>query len=192
MILASKSPRRKEILEGLGIRLEIKNSFVEEISEKDGVIEKIKDISYKKCYAVAKDNPKDYVLSADTSVIVDDTMLGKPNDEGEARRMLKTLSGESHKVVTAYTLLNLGLGFQLQGYDVTQVYFKKLESEEIEWYISTGEPFDKAGAYGIQGQGSVFVRKIEGDFFNVMGFPVSKFYEDLNKRGFDMNRIKNL
>ena len=192
MILASKSPRRKEILEKLGMELDIKVSDVDEYSEKEGLIEKIEDISYKKCVAVAEKNTEEYVLAADTVVVIDDVILGKPEGEDDAKEMLRSLSGRQHQVVTAYTLLNVKKGFLLKDHDTTQVYFKELDADEIDWYISTGEPFDKAGAYGIQGKGSIFVERIEGDFFNVMGFPVSKFYEGLKKNGFDMSRIKKL
>ncbi|ADO82372.1 Maf family protein [Ilyobacter polytropus] len=179
MILASKSPRRKEILEGFGIELEILTSSIEETSDKDGLLEQIMDISRKKSLDISEKRKKSYVVSADTVVVLEGKILGKPKDEDEAFYMLNSLSGKQHKVLTAYTLMNSEKKIDFTSYDTTEVFFKELSEEEIRWYISTGEPMDKAGAYGIQGKGSVLVKKIEGDFFNVMGFPISKFYDDL-------------
>jgi len=179
MILASKSPRRKEILEGFGIELEILTSSIEETSDKDGLLEQIMDISRKKSLEISEKRKKSYVVSADTVVVLEGKILGKPKDEDEAFYMLNSLSGKQHKVLTAYTLMNSEKKIDFTSYDTTEVFFKELSEEEIRWYISTGEPMDKAGAYGIQGKGSVLVKKIEGDFFNVMGFPISKFYDDL-------------
>lgn len=181
MILASKSPRRKEILEGFGFKLEILTSSIEEVSDKEGLLEQIMDISRKKSLEISEKRKECYILSADTVVVLDGEILGKPKDEDDAFYMLNSLSGRQHKVLTAYTLMNLKKGIDFTSYDSTEVYFKELLEEEIRWYISTGEPMDKAGAYGIQGKGAVLVKKIEGDFFNVMGFPISKFYDDLKK-----------
>lgn len=192
MILASKSPRRKEILEGFGFKLEILTSNIDEVSNETGLLEKVMDISRKKALEIAQGKRGSYVVSADTVVILEGNVLGKPAGEDEAFDMLNNLSGRQHKVLTAYTLLNLEKGIDFTNYDCTEVYFKELSEEEIRWYISTGEPMDKAGAYGIQGKGAVLVNKIEGDFFNVMGFPISKFYDDLKTLGLDMEELKNL
>ncbi|WP_319204993.1 Maf family protein [uncultured Ilyobacter sp.] len=189
MILASKSPRRKEILEGFGLEPEILTSSIEEISDKEGLLEQIMDISRKKSMEISEKRKKSYVVSADTVVVLDGHILGKPKDEDEAFYMLNSLSGKQHKVLTAYTLMNSEKKIDFTSYDSTEVYFKELSEEEIRWYISTGEPMDKAGAYGIQGKGAVLVKKIEGDFFNVMGFPISKFYDDLKELNLSIDEL---
>ncbi|WP_320046177.1 Maf family protein [uncultured Ilyobacter sp.] len=189
MILASKSPRRKEILEGFGLEPEILTSSIEEISDKEGLLEQIMDISRKKSMEISEKRKKSYVVSADTVVVLDGHILGKPKDEDEAFYMLNSLSGKQHKVLTAYTLMNSEKKIDFTSYDSTEVYFKELSEEEIRWYISTGEPMDKAGAYGIQGKGAVLVKKIEGDFFNVMGFPISKFYDDLKELDLSIDEL---
>ncbi len=189
MILASKSPRRKEILENIGFNLEIKSKNIEEISDEEDVIEKIKDIAYKKTEEVAKENPKAFVVGADTIVEVDGEILGKPKNEEEAYKFLTKLSGRSHNVITAYSLINKEKNISIKEYSSTKVYFRKLDDEMIKWYIQSKEPMDKAGAYGIQEKGSVFVEKIEGDFFTVMGFPIEKFIKSLEKIGISLKDI---
>ncbi|MCX3066410.1 MAG: Maf family protein [Cetobacterium sp.] len=180
MILASKSPRRKEILAQLGFQLQIKSKDIEEISDKIEIVEQIKDISLKKVMAVAVENPKDFVVGADTVVVIDGKILGKPKNEMDAEKMLKSLSGKSHEVITAYTLINLEKNIKITNSVESTVYFKPISDEEIKWYIESGEPMDKAGAYGIQGLGSIFVDKIDGDFFAIMGFPINHFIKTLN------------
>lgn len=180
MILASKSPRRKEILAQLGFQLQIKSKDIEEISDKVEIVEQIKDISLKKVMAVAVENPKEFVVGADTVVVIDGKILGKPKSEVDAEKMLKSLSGKSHEVITAYTLINLEKNIKIINSVESTVYFKQISDEEIKWYIKSGEPMDKAGAYGIQGLGSIFVDKIDGDFFAIMGFPINHFIKTLN------------
>ncbi|WP_407536289.1 Maf family protein [Cetobacterium somerae] len=180
MILASKSPRRKEILAQLGFQLQIKSKDIEEISDKVEIVEQIKDISLKKVMAVAVENPKEFVVGADTVVVIDGKILGKPKSEMDAEKMLKSLSGKNHEVITAYTLINLEKNIKITNSVESTVYFKQISDEEIEWYIKSGEPMDKAGAYGIQGLGSIFVDKIDGDFFAIMGFPINHFIKTLN------------
>lgn len=192
MILASKSPRRREILSQFGFEIEVEAAEIEEVSDKETIVDQLMDISMKKSAEIAKNNPEKYVVSADTAVIIDGEMLGKPKDKGEAYTMLARLSGREHQVITAYTLFNLEKGISYSHYDTTKVYFKNLTDQEINWYIETGEPMDKAGSYGIQGKGSILVERIEGDFFNVMGFPLSKFYEDLKSLGIDIGKIKTM
>lgn len=128
---------------------------------------------------VAVENPKEFVVGADTVVVIDGKILGKPKDKIEAKQMLKTLSGKSHEVITAYTLINLDKNIKITNSVESVVYFKEISDEEIEWYIKSEEPMDKAGAYGIQGLGSIFVDKICGDFFAIMGFPINHFIKTL-------------
>lgn len=192
MILASKSPRRKEILEKFDFNLKIITKEIEEVSDRSGVIDKILDISRKKVMAVAMDYKNEFVVGADTVVELDGEILGKPKDKEMAFQMLKKLSGRKHRVITAYWIVNVEKEIQISNYDITDVYFHQLKDDEIEWYINTGEPMDKAGAYGIQDKGSLFVEKIDGDFFTVMGFPIGKFVKDLNKMGISLNKIKSI
>ena len=192
MILASKSPRRKEILNDFGFDIKIDSIDIDEVSDKIEIVDQLMDISKKKSEEVAKKYPDEYVVSADTAVIVDGEMLGKPKSESEAKKMLEKLSGRNHKVITAYTVFNLSKEIAHSSYDTTVVYFKKLTNKEIDWYVGTREPMDKAGAYGIQGKGTILIEKIEGDFYNVMGFPMSKFYEDLKSLGLDIESIKQI
>lgn len=165
----------------MGFQLKIKSKDIEEISEKIGIVEQIKDISLKKVMAVAVENPKEFVVGADTVVVIDGKILGKPKDEMDAENMLKSLSGKSHKVITAYTLINIEKNIKITNSVESTVYFKQISDEELKWYIKSGEPMDKAGAYGIQGLGSIFVDKIDGDFFTIMGFPINNFIKTLNE-----------
>lgn len=192
MILASKSPRRKEILENTGFNLEIISMEIEEISDKTTNIEKIKDIAYKKTFAVAQKYKDRYVVGADTIVELDGKIIGKPKDEKDAFNILKSLSGKSHNVITAFSFINLDKNIKIVDYSITKVFFKKLDDEMINWYISTKQPLDKAGAYGIQDKGAVFVEKIEGDFFTVMGFPIEKFVSCLDSLNIRLNDIEKI
>ena len=181
MILASKSPRRKEILESLGIKIEIDIPDIEEVSDKDGIREKIEEIALKKCMAVAERRKSEYVTAADTVVVIDNEILGKPVSEKNARDMLMMLSGREHEVITGFCMVNLEKNIIINSSDSTVVKFKKITEDELNWYISTRESFDKAGAYGIQGNGAVLDEGIKGDFFNVMGFPLHKFIKETEK-----------
>jgi len=189
MILASKSPRRKEILEDFGFEIEIiTEDIVEESSQTDSLLW-AQDIALKKGRAVAEKNKDRWVISADTVVVFNNEFLGKPKDKDEAKKVLKKLSGNTHEVVTAVAMMNLSQNIEFAFADVTEVRFKKLESSEIEWYVESGEPMDKAGSYGIQGKGSIFIDRIEGDFFNVMGFPISRFYDKLKELGYSIEEL---
>ena len=192
MILASNSPRRKEILENFGFSLKTVSKNIDEISSKEEIKEKIMDIAQQKTMAAAKDYPDENVVGADTVVVIDGKILGKPKDETEAFEMLKSLSGKSHDVITAYSFVNLKKNIFLNDAEVTKVFFKNLSDEEINWYINTKEPMDKAGAYGIQGKGAYFVEKIEGDFFSVMGFPLGRFLRRLTEVGMDLDNLEHL
>lgn len=192
MILASASPRRKEILENFGFSFKTIVKNIDETSDKTRAEEKILEIAEKKAKAAAIDFPDENVVGADTVVVVDGKILGKPKDEKEAFSMLKSLSGRSHEVITAFSFININKNISYSDYEITKVYFKNLTDDEINWYINTKEPMDKAGAYGIQGKGAFFVEKIEGDFFSVMGFPLGKFVRFLNKTGFNLNNLEKI
>ena len=192
MILASASPRRKEILENFGFSFKTIVKNIDETSDKTRAEEKILEIAEKKAKAAAIDFSDENVVGADTVVVVDGKILGKPKDEKEAFSMLKSLSGRSHEVITAFSFININKNISYSDYEITKVYFKNLTDDEINWYINTKEPMDKAGAYGIQGKGAFFVEKIEGDFFSVMGFPLGKFVRFLNKTGFNLNDLEKI
>jgi len=178
IILASKSPRRQELLHHITDNFEVIVSEAEEtlpqgIKPEEAPVY----LSRVKAQAVAEEHPGRVVVGADTVVILDGEVLGKPRDKDDALRMLRALSGKIHTVVTGCTILS---GRQTASFaDTTSVEFYPLTDREIEEYIATGEPFDKAGAYGIQGKGSVLVKRIEGDFFNVMGLPVGRLKREL-------------
>ena len=192
MILASASPRRKEILENFGFSFKTIVKNIDETSDKTHAEEKILEIAEKKARAAAIDFPDENVVGSDTVVVVNGKILGKPKNKEEAFSMLKSLSGRSHEVITAFSFININKNISYSDYEITKVYFKNLTDDEINWYINTKEPMDKAGAYGIQGKGAFFVEKIEGDFFSVMGFPLGKFVRFLNKTGFNLNDLEKI
>ncbi len=172
-ILASNSPRRKEILMGLGVNFRVITAQVDENIKHELPPELlVQELALLKGAAVAAENADKYVISADTVVYANGKVLGKPQNADEAFKMLRSLSGEKHEV---YTGICITCGAKaVADYVKTTVEFYELSDAEINKYISTGEPFDKAGAYGIQGKGCVLVKGIEGDYFNVVGLPVAQ------------------
>lgn len=192
MILASKSPRRKEILEEFGFNIKIITEETTEESNEENPEKWAIEIAMKKAMAVAQKHENHWVLAADTVVVHKGEFLGKPVDEKNAFDVLANLSGHNHEVITGVVFLNLEKGITITFAETTEVYFKTLEKSEIDWYVKTGEPMDKAGSYGIQGKGSIFIEKIVGDFFNVMGFPISKFYDKLKELEIDIEELHKL
>ena len=192
MILASKSPRRREIMESFGFNLEIITPDIEEVSDEIKIVDQIMDIARKKALEVSKNFKNDYIVAADTVVVLDNKVFGKPKDRSEAKEMLKLLSGRTHEVITAYCLLNLDKKVEIVSHDITKVKFKDLTEEIIEWYLSTGEPFDKAGSYGIQGKGALLIENIDGDFFSVMGLPIERIVSDLLNIGLKLDELNTL
>ncbi|MBQ6152455.1 MAG: septum formation inhibitor Maf [Ruminococcus sp.] len=184
LILASKSPRREELLKKITDDFEIIVSDVDEVLPADITAEEAPVyLAALKANAVAREHPGSTVIGADTVVILDDVILGKPKDEADAFSMLRALSGKTHTVITGCCITD---GQREQRFfDSTQVTFYKLSDREIMDYIATGDPMDKAGSYGIQEKATLFVRGIEGDFFNVMGLPIAKLYRELKK--FEVN-----
>ncbi|MGL4403204.1 MAG: Maf family protein [Fusobacteriaceae bacterium] len=191
MILASKSPRRKEILENFGFSFKVETPDVEESSLKFGIKDQIEDISRKKAMAIGNKFPNEYIVSADTVVVIKGEILGKPRDEKEAFNMLTLLSGKSHKVITAYSIYNFEKKVDITKSIETEVKFRELTREIIDWYIASKEPMDKAGAYGIQGKGAMLVESINGDFFSVMGFPIGDFVENIQKIGVELKDLES-
>ncbi len=187
IILASASPRRKEILEKTGLQFMVDESSYEE--ETDSGLkprELARYLSREKAREVARRHRDALIIAADTIVVSGGRLFGKPRRTQEAREMLKALSGKSHSVITGFTIIDTKEKKEFSKTVESKVFFKKLSADEIEAYIRSGEPFDKAGAYGIQGLGAVIVKKIEGDFFNVMGLPLNALSESLKKFGINV------
>lgn len=184
LILASGSPRRKELLGILGIPFEVAVSHAKEVIHEDMLPEKsAEQLALIKAKDVAQKYRSGLVIGADTIVVLENQILGKPATKEEARQMLSLLSGSSHQVITGLALVDAGTGDEQVCSEITRVWFRPLEAREIEWYVETGEPMDKAGAYGIQGKGSILVDKIDGCYFNVVGLPLTRLYLMLKEKG---------
>jgi nucleoside triphosphate pyrophosphatase len=183
LILASGSPRRKALLSAAGLRFDVIESGIDELLA-DGECGRdyALRIGCEKALSVSARVPEALVLAADTVVICDNKILVKPNDEDEARRMLMTLSGQSHTVVTAYALASFGAIIEAEPI-ISQVTFRPLSEVEIDEYVASGEPLDKAGAYGIQGKGADFIAMVIGSRDNVMGLPVREVLAALARLG---------
>ncbi|MGE6259570.1 Maf family protein [Heyndrickxia sporothermodurans] len=180
LILASSSPRRKELLEKLQIPFTIITSHVnEDFSKSQAPEEVVTELALRKAYAISKSHPKSVVVGADTIVLLEQEILGKPNDRNHAKNMLERLSGKTHTVLTGVAIVYEEIIQTF--YEKTDVTFWELTSFEIEHYLNSNEPYDKAGAYGIQGLGSLLVRSIHGDYFSVVGLPVSRLKRKLSE-----------
>ena len=181
IILASQSPRRKELIGVIAENVEIRPVPCDEIlPEGIGAREAVEYLSKIKNEASRKvSSPEEIVISADTVVAVKDEILGKPENKEDARRMLNLLSGKTHQVYTGVTISDDKNSVTFS--EKTDVVFYRLTKKEIEEYISTSEPYDKAGAYGIQGKASLLVKGIKGDYFNVVGLPVARLKRELEK-----------
>ena len=177
LVLASGSPRRAEILERAGWPHEIIVAGVDEtVLPGEEAAAYVQRLARSKAEKVASGLDHGLVLGADTTVVVADQILGQPVDEADARRMLDLLNAKWHEVLTGVALVSVG-GETRVGCETTRVRFAEMSDDEIDWYIGTGEPFGKAGAYGIQGKASLFIEEIEGDYFNIMGLPIRLVYE---------------
>ncbi len=180
IILASASPRRRELLAQAGFEFEVVTSDVDEVVDPSLTPDKlVMSLARQKAQAVAQNRADCAVIGSDTVVVLDGKVLGKPRDEADAVRMLESLSGRKHEVYTGVCIAFAGETHCF--FERTSVNFCELDGEQIKAYVATGEPMDKAGAYGIQGKGCVLVEGIEGDYFNVVGFPVSRFCREYKK-----------
>ncbi|MEF9990798.1 MAG: Maf family protein [Romboutsia sp.] len=187
IILASASPRRKEILGNTNVKFTVIKSEIDEvILDNETPKQVVMRLAFEKCMDIASTHEKDLVIGADTIVVLSDTILGKPKDNEEAYDMIKALSNKTHQVITGISLINLDANKKIIDYVVSNVKFKDLSEADIKDYIQTNESLDKAGAYGIQGFGALLVEEIQGDYFNIVGLPISKI-NDLLKQHFDMN-----
>ena len=184
LILASKSPRRRDLLSQAGISFSvIPSSFDESSISLSSPETYVRVLAESKAKDISKRYPHNWIIGADTIVLKGSTILGKPGSTKEARIMLKNLSGITHQVLTGYCICCKGKKRFFSETIKTEVLFKKLTDEEIEWYIQTREPFDKAGAYAIQGLGTFLVKSINGSYTNVVGLPVCEVIDFLIKEG---------
>jgi len=184
LILASKSPRRRYLLEQAGLKFSVIPSRIDEtripLSSPETYV---RILSEAKAEDISKKHPEKWVIGADTIVLKNGDILGKPGSRDEARTMLKQLSGQTHQVLTGYALCCKAKNRMFSETIKTDVLFKHLTREEIEWYVHTKEPFDKAGSYAIQGLGTFLVKSINGSYTNVVGLPVCEVIEFLIKEG---------
>lgn len=186
LILASSSPRRKELLELANLPFKILVSDIEETIPGNELPETIVQLlARQKAMSVAEKARDAYVIGADTIVVYNDIILGKPKTTEDAYATLKMLSDKTHEVLTGVSIISPER--EVTFFERTKVTFWPLEEEEIKQYIASGEPMDKAGSYGIQGRGSLLVKKVEGDYFSVVGLPIARTVRELKKLGFSIN-----
>jgi len=191
IILASSSPRRKMLLEQIGLRFETIPSEINEMKKRtlcEDPIRLVEKLALEKAKDVSARVKNGIVIAADTVVILNGEVIGKPKDEEEAISILKRLSGKTHEVATCVVVMDAGNGRTLTEVVRSKVKFRDLSDEEILGYVKTGEPLDKAGGYGIQGIGSILVERLDGCFYNVVGLPLSKLAEML--KAFGINVLK--
>lgn len=190
--MASKSPRRKELLLAAGIEpVVIPSGADEDVPEglESKPEELVMHLARTKAAAVASAYPDDLVLGADTVVVLDGRILGKPGSRDEAIRMLKDLRGRTHHVYTGIAMRLPGRNNFISDFDCTDVTMEKIDDNEIEWYVDTGEPMDKAGAYALQGMGAMFVSRVNGDYTSVIGLALPKLYKMLKGSGVDIREL---
>jgi len=194
IILASKSPRRKFLLESINLSFKISKSNIDEKNVEinyNKPSEYCKNLSEKKCLNVANKFKKSLIIAADTIVYKKGTIYNKPNNRNEAIKYLKSLSNQTHIVYTGVSLIIKSKNIKINFYDKTYVTFYEISNQYIHYYVDNYKPYDKAGSYGIQDWSMIFVKKINGCFNNVVGFPVSKFYK-LASRHSTLNKIIEL
>ncbi|MGV8081837.1 MAG: Maf family protein [Syntrophales bacterium] len=184
LILASASPRRIELLERVGLAFQVLPSGIEEEDRpEESPEEHVLRLSAAKAETLARKNPDAWVLGADTIVVIDGDILGKPADREEAKAMLRKLSGREHTVYTGFSVLSGGGRLTVARSVSSTVLFKSLSEEEMNWYVRSDEPYDKAGGYAVQGMGAFFIQEIRGSYTNVMGLPLCEVIEILREAG---------
>lgn len=187
IILASSSPRRRDLLSQIGLKFEIDPSNYQEDMTLGMKPAKLAEyLSLGKAKDVAQRHRDSIVIAADTFCVLNGELLGKPKTKNEAANMLQKLSGSVHSVITGFTIIDTLTNKQISRSVETRVYFRKLSKKEINFYIASGDPMDKAGAYAVQNLGGIFVERIEGDYFNIMGLPISPLCIELQKFGIDI------
>ncbi len=181
-ILASASPRRKELLRSVGLKLKIIPAHVDETHiNGESPQTHVRRLSCDKATVIADQHPKALVLGADTIVVIDGLILGKPKSKSQARAMLERLSNRQHIVFTGFTIVSAGSGISKTKVVRSAVRFKKISPEEMDWYVNCDEPYDKAGGYAVQGKGAYFIKAIRGSYTNVIGLPLCEVLEELKR-----------
>lgn len=184
IVLASKSERRKALLHQIGLEFEVRESeYEEDMTAMSDPYELVKFLALGKAQDVAKHYEDAIIIGGDTFVFYEGKFIGKPKDEADAKRILSDFSGNTHNIVTGLAVIDTKNGIIVSDYDEAKVTFRKLDSEEIEDYVATSDPMDKAGAYGLMHRGAVLIEKIDGDFYSVVGLPLSKLHLALKKLG---------
>jgi septum formation protein len=186
-VLASASPRRRELLASIGLTFDVIPSDIPEVrDEHESPEEYVARLSREKANAIARKHPDDWVIAADTTVLLGEELLEKPLDGADAERMLATIAGRTHIVYTGVTLQNVSRDWCETRIAESEVRMLPLSSEDIAWYVKTGEPLDKAGAYAVQGIGAMFIDSIHGSYTNVVGLPLATLFQMLRKAGIDL------
>lgn len=184
IILASASPRRKQLLENIGLNFVVEESnFPEDLTVEQDPVKLTKFLSSNKAKTVAKNHKDAIVIGADTVALFGKEIIGKPKDKADSKRILRKLSGKKHIVITSFTVIDAKTGKTITKSSKANVWFGKMTKEEIEWYGETGEPMGKGGGYAVQQRGGIFVNRVEGDFFTVVGLPVYLLIQTLKEFG---------
>lgn len=185
-VLASSSPRRRQLLESIGLQFDVIPSAVpEELDRGETPEEYVIRLSREKAAAVAETNRDRWIIAADTIVVLGDQVLEKPHDTADAKRMLAAIAGQTHVVYTGVTVKCLQKNYADTHVAVSEVRMLPLSAKEIDWYVGTGEPLDKAGAYAAQGAGALFIESIHGSHTNVVGLPLALLFQMLRRAGLD-------
>lgn len=190
LVLASNSKGRKEVLDRAGLIYEVMPSNMEEHSDKKDPKEYVMDLSKQKAEAVAKNLKECVILSADSIIYIDDKKLEKPKTIEEAKKMMKILSGRINYAVTGVTIIDLYQNKTLTFSETTNVYFDELDDEEISWYVENEKYILERCGYSIAGKSAIFISKIDGDYYNILGMPISRVYKELKKLGYKISDFK--
>jgi len=189
-ILASASPRRRELLGSIGLDFEIVPSHIPEVrGEGEAPEEYVARLSREKAAAIAREHHDRWIIAADTTVLLGEQLLEKPGDVDDAKRMLATIAGKTHIVYTGVTVMNASRDYHDTRVAESEVRMLPLDASEIAWYVTTGEPMDKAGAYAVQGIGAMFIDSIHGSYTNVVGLPLALLFQMLRRAGIDPLRL---
>ncbi|MEA1936492.1 MAG: nucleoside triphosphate pyrophosphatase [Patescibacteria group bacterium] len=192
IILASKSKQREKLLKIIGLDFEIeKSDYLEDMTEKIPAYKLARKLAFGKAQDIAQKHKDAIVIGADTFLILGKELLGKPHTPQKAKKMLRKISGKKHKIITGVAIIDTKKNKVFTDCEITEIWFKKLSEKEIEKYIRTSEPLDKAGSYTIQGIGAIFVKKINGNFDSAVGLPIGKIYKYLLKLGVDVLESKD-
>lgn len=187
LILASNSRTRKEVLDKVGLIYDVIPSNIEEHSDKTNPKEYVMDLSRQKAEAIAKNLREGVILSADSIIYIDDKKLEKPKTKEQAKVMLQNLSGRVNYAVTGVTIIDLYQNKKITLNEVTEVYFDKLTEEEIDWYIENEQYIFERCGYSIAGKSAIYIPKINGDYYNILGMPISRVYKEINKLGYKLS-----